>query len=100
MSFLLALIVFFVGFWGKKSSYKLNVKVAERSFRKTIVALLLFLVCYVTVKKQSKEFKSIAEEIKMKIHPEEATMIEEELVDEQKELIRHKKHNRNHHRKL
>jgi len=67
----------------------LNVKVAERSFRKTVVALLLFLVCYVTVKKQSKEFKSIAEEIKMKIHPEEATMIEEELVDEQKELIRH-----------
>jgi hypothetical protein len=57
MSFLLALIVFFVGFWGKKSSYKLNVKVAERSFRKTVVALLLFLVCYVTVKKQSKEFK-------------------------------------------
>ena len=78
----------------------MKVKVAERSFRKTVVALLLFLVCYVTVKKQSKEFKSIAEEIKMKIHPEEATMIEEELVDEQTELIRHKKHNRNHHRKL
>jgi hypothetical protein len=36
----------------------------------------------------------------MKIHPEEASIIEEELVDEQKELIRHKKHNRNHHRKL
>jgi type IV secretory pathway VirB3-like protein len=48
----------------------MKVKVAERSFKKTFVALLLFLVCYVTVKKQSKEFKLIAEEIKMKIHPE------------------------------
>jgi type IV secretory pathway VirB3-like protein len=48
----------------------MKVKVAERSFKKTFVALLLFLICYVTVKKQSKEFKLIAEEIKMKIHPE------------------------------
>ena len=46
------------------------------------MALLLFLVCYVTVKKQSKEFKSIAEEIKMKIHPEEAILIEEEKIQE------------------
>jgi hypothetical protein len=53
----------------------LKLKVSERSFRKTFVALLLFLVCYVTVKKQSKEFKSIAEQIKMKIHPEEARMV-------------------------
>jgi type IV secretory pathway VirB3-like protein len=60
----------------------LKVKIAEKSFKKTFVALLLFLVCYVTVKKQSKEFKSIAEEIKMKIHPEEVILIEEEKIQE------------------
>jgi uncharacterized membrane protein YfcA len=51
MSTLLSLIVIFVGFWGKKASKKMQIKVAERSFRKTFIALLLFLVCYVTVKK-------------------------------------------------
>ena len=75
MSILLSFIVVLIGFWGKKASQKMKLKVAERSFKKTFVALLLFLVCYVTVKKQSKEFKSIAEQIKMKIHPEEARMI-------------------------
>jgi type IV secretory pathway VirB3-like protein len=60
----------------------LKVKIAEKSFKKTFVALLLFLVCYVTVKKQSKEFKSIAEEIKMRIHPEEAILIEQEKIQE------------------
>jgi hypothetical protein len=51
MSILLSFIVVLIGFWGKKASQKIKLKVAERSFRKTFVALLLFLVCYVTVKK-------------------------------------------------
>jgi len=34
----------------------------------------------------------------LKLHPEEATIIEED--DEYREPMRHKKHNRNHHRNL